>query len=209
MKGNPKAVLLLYERSYGRFFAICRQILRGYPEADTENILQNSYMEIFTSLDKLENLENFLAWGSTIVSNTALNFLRKNKRIIYMDMEDAQGGISIPDPEKPAVPDPAEIVNKQETEYLINRIIDRLPESQRICIFMYYMQDISVKEISERLGVTENTVKNRLRYGEFKIEEEVINLEKQGTKLYAMSPFVFFLWLYRGHTLDNRKHQLL
>lgn len=52
-----------------------------------------------------------------------------------------------------------------------------------------------MKDIAQTLGVSENTVKSRLSYGRRKIKEQVLDLEKRGTKLYSVAPFVFFLYL--------------
>ena len=60
---------------------------------------------------------------------------------------------------------------------------------------MFYYEEMSVKDIAQTLGVSENTVKSRLSYGRRKIKEQVLDLEKRGTKLYSVAPFVFFLYL--------------
>ena len=49
------------------------------------------------------------------------------------------------------------------------------------------------------LGCSENTVKSRLSYGRKKLDAKVRELEKQGTKLYSLSPLPFLLWLLRGN----------
>lgn len=74
-------------------------------------------------------------------------------------------------------------------------ILDHLPEDQRVVIGMFYYEEMSVKDIAQTLGVSENTVKSRLSYGRKKIKEQVMDLEKRGTKLYNVAPFVFFLYL--------------
>ena len=60
---------------------------------------------------------------------------------------------------------------------------------------MYYIQEMSVKEISAILNVSENTVKSRLNYARKNIEEKVKELEKKGTKLYSLAPIPFFVLL--------------
>ena len=44
-------------------------------------------------------------------------------------------------------------------------MIASLSEEQRLCIYLYYIQDMSVKDIARQAGVSENTVKSRLKYG--------------------------------------------
>lgn len=86
-------------------------------------------------------------------------------------------------------------LDKSETERLVKEMIDTLSDEQRICIMMYYVEEMSVKEMAETLGVSENTVKSRLNYGRKNIKEKVLALEKKGTKLYSLTPFPFFLYL--------------
>ncbi len=74
-------------------------------------------------------------------------------------------------------------------------ILDHLPEDQRVVIGMFYYEEMSVKDIAQTLGVSENTVKSRLSYGRKKIKEQVMDLEKRGTKLFRCCTFVFFLYL--------------
>ena len=60
---------------------------------------------------------------------------------------------------------------------------------------MYYYQEMPVKDIAAALGASESAVKSRLLYGRRKIEAQVRDLEKKGTKLYGLAPIPFLLWL--------------
>lgn len=90
---------------------------------------------------------------------------------------------------------PEMAMDQQEAKRLVMEILDHLPEDQRVVIGMFYYEEMSVKDIAQTLGVSENTVKSRLSYGRKKIKEQVMDLEKRGTKLYSVAPFVFFLYL--------------
>ena len=81
---------------------------------------------------------------------------------------------------------------------MIRELIDKLPETQRVAVMSYYNAEMSVKEIAELLGVSENTVKSRLSYGRNAIEKGVKEYEKQGIKLYGLSPLPFLLYLLRS-----------
>ena len=88
-------------------------------------------------------------------------------------------------------------MDEKEVRRLVMEILDQLPEDQRIVIGMFYYEEMPVKDIAAALEVSENTVKSRLSYGRKKIKEQVLDLEKHGTKLYNVAPFVFFLYLLR------------
>lgn len=73
------------------------------------------------------------------------------------------------------VPDhmPEAVIDRNETAHLIDEILDTLSDEQRLVVGMFYYQNISVAEIAEELGVSENTVKSRLNYGRRKIRAGV------------------------------------
>ena len=90
---------------------------------------------------------------------------------------------------------PEMAMDEKEVRRLVLEILDSLPEDQRMVIGMFYYEEMSVKDIAETLEISENTVKSRLSYGRKKIKEQVLDLEKRGTKLYSLALFVFFLYL--------------
>ena len=57
------------------------------------------------------------------------------------------------------------------------------------------MKQYKESEIAKELDMPIGSVRTNCRRGKAAIEKKVIELEKQGTKLYSMSPIVFFLWL--------------
>lgn len=92
---------------------------------------------------------------------------------------------------------PEEVLDRKETARLMQEILSTLSEDQRLVIGMFYYEEMSVREIAETLGCSENTVKSRLNYGRKKVEVKVKELEKRGTKLYSLAPLPFLLWLFR------------
>lgn len=152
-------------------------------------------------MGQLQDPNKFVAWGAAVVRNTTINYYNRTKPMIAKE-EDATENISIQSysPEHQAIVkdmNPEHMLDKQETSRLIKDMLEQLSDDQRLCIYLFYMQEKSVKEIAEEMKVSENTVKSRLNYGRKNIEKQVLLLEKKGTKLYNLAPFTFFLWLYR------------
>lgn len=104
---------------------------------------------------------------------------------------------------------PDEVLDRAETTRLVREIIDGLPEDQRAVIGMYYYQEMPVKEIAAALGASESAVKSRLLYGRRKIEAQVRDLEKKGTKLYGLAPIPFLLWLMGAQAAQLPNGQIL
>ena len=93
------------------------------------------------------------------------------------------------------IPDKA--IDNAETARMIEQIVDELPDAQRAATLMFYYGEMSVKEIATAMGVSENTVKSRLNYARKAIKEKVLDHEKQGIKLYGLSPLPFLLYFLR------------
>ena len=85
-------------------------------------------------------------------------------------------------------------VDAETTKELIDQILDGLSDKQRMVILLW-MQQYKESEIAKELDMPIGSVRTNCRRGKAAIEKKVIELEKQGTKLYSMSPIVFFLWL--------------
>lgn len=163
------------------------------------DILQDTYVKAFTRLNQLQNPDKLIPWLKMIANNLAKDWLKKSKPVFFTDiyggeeLEDIPFEESIEDVRSELNPEMA--MDQQEAKRLVMEILDHLPEDQRVVIGMFYYEEMSVKDIAQTLGVSENTVKSRLSYGRKKIKEQVMDLEKRGTKLYSVAPFVFFLYL--------------
>ena len=84
---------------------------------------------------------------------------------------------------------------------MIQEMIDRLPEAQRMAVVLYYLENLPVAWIAGIMECSEGTVKSRLNYGRKSIKEQVLALEKKGTKLYCMPLVPFLYWMFRQQVL--------
>lgn len=160
-------------------------------QEDCMDCTQEIYFKLFNKIE-LFHPENgkFRSWFNTLVKNQVIDFARKNSKEVLVEDEEVFEGIVDPEPI-------AEIeMDRKESSRLLNEILDTLPEEQKQCITGFYFEGRKRKEIAEILGLSEDTIKSRLRLAKQKIEEKVLELERvQGTRLYGLSPFAFFLFL--------------
>lgn len=192
--GNQEAITELYELTYSSVYKTVRAMVQD--EDTVLDIVQDSYIKGFQSLDQLDAPENFRAWMKRIATNKAKDHLKKRKPILFSEMANEDGEeIDFLDDCLDHCPE--EVLDRQETTRLMNEILGTLSEEQRLVIGMFYYEELSVREIAEILGCSENTVKSRLNYGRKKVEVQVRELEKKGTKLYSLAPLPFLLWLFR------------
>lgn len=197
--GGQDAISALYEKTYSKVYHTVKSMIKD--EEAVLDIIQDTYIKAFTSLESFCGDMKFLPWIRTIAANTSRDWLKKKRPMLFTelssgDRQDASVEELFPDDRTESLPD--QIIDQKETERLLREIIEDLPEDQRAVIGMYYYEEMLVKEIAAAMDVSESAVKSRLKYGRKKIEKKVRELEKQGTKLYSLSPIPFLLLLFRN-----------
>lgn len=200
--GDKYAQSQLYETYYNTIYYTIKTIIKN--EDTTLDLVQDTFLKAFTHLDSLDNAAVFLPWLKRIATNNAKNWLRKKQPLLFSQMEDDDdegNEQSVDFQDMDLTKQPEEALDAKTKKQLLWDIIDELSDEQRLVINMFYFQQMSVSDIAQMLEVSPNTVKSRLNYGRKKIEAKVLDLEKQGTKLYGLAPIAFFVWLF----LQNQK----
>lgn len=194
--GEPKAFEYLYKETYDRNYYIIYKMLKN--EQDTLDVLQETYIKVFTKLEQFtyKGPDSFCAWTGKIAANMALDFLRKKKPVPFTEIEqDGEDGIKefeIEDPSQQFRPEIA--YDKKETADIVEEMLNCLSEEQRVCILLYYLQDMSIREIAQMCNCSENTIKSRLYYGRRKICQQEESLKKRGILLSGIVPFAWLVY---------------
>lgn len=200
VEGDQQAVAVLYERTNRKAYYLALQLVKDQDQA--QDILQDAYLKVFTNLGMLQQPENFQGWLDTIVINKSKDYLKKKKPVLFSQMAAKEEADSEPDFEdESGYFSPEKRVDYSETKRLIQEMIDRLPEAQRMAVVLYYLENLPVARIAGIMECSEGTVKSRLNYGRKSIKEQVLALEKKGTKLYCMPLVPFLYWMFRQQVL--------
>ncbi|MBN1950099.1 MAG: sigma-70 family RNA polymerase sigma factor [Bacteroidales bacterium] len=159
---DKRAQLLLYERFAKTLFNSAIRILRDRMEA--EDIVQDSFITAFRTLESYKQDAPFDAWIRRIVINRSLDKLRK-KRPLFVELEDEQYAFNIRADEETGFPD------KPDREKLeqIRREFIKLPEGYRIIFSLYYYEGFDHDEIAEITGITASTSRSQLSRARQKI----------------------------------------
>ena len=164
-KGKEEGFQFLYENTYKNKYYLALKYLKNEQEA--QDVLQEAYIKAFARLDQLEKPEAFPSWLGTIIGNLAKNKLQQKNPLLFSDVavhtEDESFEYKIEDERTSYQPELA--YSRQETQQLVHEMISALSEEQRVCILMYEIEGISIKEIAAALDCSVNTVKSRLSYG--------------------------------------------
>ncbi|MFU1795481.1 RNA polymerase sigma factor [Paenibacillus azoreducens] len=118
---------------------------------DALDIVQDSIYKAMTNIELLKNPEAVKSWFYRIVVNTALDFLRRNKKVQSMDHETIE--IYAPGAED------------VYTDIDLKRTLDDLPVKYRSVIILRYFEDMKIDEVAAVLGENVNTIKTRLYQG--------------------------------------------
>ena len=177
-ENDQEALAEIYKISSPAVYKTIRVLIKD--EDTVYDILQDTYVKAFTRLNQLQNPDKLIPWLKMIANNLAKDWLKKSKPVFFTDiyggeeLEDIPFEESIEDVRSELNPEMA--MDQQEAKRLVMEILDHLPEDQRVVIGMFYYEEMSVKDIAQTLGVSENTVKSRLSYGRKKIKEQVMDL---------------------------------
>jgi len=188
--GRLEAFATVYEESYGYLHTCIFNILRN--EDLTEDILQETYLEITKYIRQLKSPENFAQWAATIANRKCFAYLKKDKDILISEQSDAEGNAvdyfeNISDDEGII---PENIIDNRAKVEIIRGIIDGLTDVQRACVIGVYYNGQKQEEIAIELGIPVNTVKSHLNRAKAKIKASVTETEKsQGIRLLSVVPF--------------------
>ncbi|WP_203363320.1 sigma-70 family RNA polymerase sigma factor [Bacillus sp. REN10] len=125
------------------------------------DIIQESIYKALHSIDKLADIEAIKPWFYRILINTALDFIRKHKKISYVENE-------ILDLTAPANED-------HYTDIDLQQALDDLPALYKTVIILKYFEGFKLEEIAKILDENVNTIKTRLYTGlkKLRIQMEV------------------------------------
>ena len=192
--GDQDAFTELYEQTSAELYRAIRAMVRD--EDLAWDIQQDTYLRAFRSLDKLEADGAFLSWLRRIAVNVTATVMAKRLPTTFTDLAGEDEALpELPDTSLESQPELA--LDRQETSRLVREILAGLPEAQQLILGMRYYEDLSIKEIAELLHLPVGTVKTQLHRGRKRVETEVRTLERQGVKLYGLSPLAFLLRLLR------------
>lgn len=165
-RGNHGDFALLVDLYKDRAFTLLKKMLKN--EMDAEEALQDSFLKAFNSLPGFRNESKFSTWFYRIVYNTALTIITNKKRKIQMEMSSVDDHFDLGQEDN-------EIYSKAEnsSEYLLS-IVDKLPIRNALVIVLFYIDNLSLSEISNVLSISLVNAKVLLHRSRNELRELVI-----------------------------------
>ena len=137
-------------------------------EAAAEDALQDAYVRAYGHMDTFRGEAELSTWLTRIVINEALMALRKRKRertvVPFAPANDGGGATEaqVMDVEDRRAESPSDTTLRGEVRRIIERRIDELPVAFRTVFVMREVEDMTVQETAECLGIPAATVRTRL-----------------------------------------------
>jgi len=144
-----------------RLFRVARAILRD--DAEAEDAVQDAYLQVYRKLHEFRGDSQLSTWLTRVVVNAALMRVRKQKRGVVVQLQQSAGSASAPlDVADERAASPSDVTFRGEVRRILERRIDELPLAFRTVFVMRDVQDMSVQETADALGIPEATVRTRL-----------------------------------------------
>jgi RNA polymerase sigma-70 factor (ECF subfamily) len=143
------------------------KIAQMFAGGEAEDIAQEVWLKIYRYRERLAEVENIDSWLYRVVKRRCLNCLRSRNAGKSVSYEESAGYID------------GNFSDCGILEALMDRLdaaairehVEKLDETFRIPILLYYYKDIPLQEIAEILGVPYSTVKWRLYIGRQKLKK--------------------------------------
>gem|GEM_PF-4280546 len=192
--GDKAAFEILYIEYSRRVYYLALKILCN--KEDAEDIMSDVFVTVFEKLGGLKEPKHFTRWLNRITVNKCTDvFKKKRKKLVINENDEALQGV--PDSELDFFEEtnplllPEKALDNSETARMIVDIVDNLPDPQRLCVYYYYYEQLTIAQIAEALDTNENAVKRRLYLAREKLRKELVRLDKQeGIKLYSVAPLL-------------------
>jgi RNA polymerase sigma-70 factor (ECF subfamily) len=144
----------------GKLFGVCLKYSQN--RQDAEDVLQDSFLTIFSKIKQFKSAGSFEGWMKRIVINTALQKYRDKSTLQVVKQE--------------AVEEEIEEIDFDDIQLNLNfllNLIQQLPDRYRLVFNLYVLDHFSHKEISEMLQISEGTSKSNLSRARVLLKEKI------------------------------------
>jgi len=159
-RGNSEIFSRLVDIYKNRIFALSYKFTNDYSEA--QDLSQEIFIKIFNNIGAFRFEASPSTWIYKIATNICIDYNRKKKRQRLKLNEDLNHGGSLGVEIKSKDSSPEDIVISDEKQRAVHKVIYKLPDIYKTVIIMYHFNELSYREISKALDISEKTVETRL-----------------------------------------------
>ena len=171
----------LVERHQRRAFAIAFGLVRD--EHDAHEIVQEAFLRVYKGIASFEGSSSFFTWLYRIVTNLAIDLMRKpGRKSAELDEsrildDEADAPLALVSRIDGA--DPVDVIRRREIATRIQTALDALPHYHRAVILMREVEGMSYEEMAEAMNVSKGTIMSRLFHARKNFQKSLSRYLKQ------------------------------
>ena len=156
-RGDERALVTIYDMVGGRLLSVAMGVTRNLHAA--EDAVSESFIKVVNYASQFQG-GNGYGWLCTIVRNTALNIIKSEK---HKRGEDIDGFFSLTDGR--------DFSAASDTALEVERAMKVLDSRERLCIWLKYFNDYTVREIADETKLGKSTVQEVIKRAEEKLKQ--------------------------------------
>lgn len=170
IKAAQEGDILAFNRIYKKYKAFVSNILYGYiKDKDEANDIANIvFLKVYDKIGKFTAYDSFGGWLRIITNNTAVDYLRRTKHTpVVSDTLDSRLVSNVS-----ASSNEIDLVNRLTYEQLLEEFNALSEQAQKVCR-LFYLDNMTSKDIGKTLRMSENTVKSHLRRSRQRLQNKL------------------------------------
>ena len=150
-RGNDSDYSIIVDKYKNKAFSMLKRMLKN--EYDAEEVLQDCFLKAYNSLNSFKGEAKFSTWFYRIVYNTALTRLSSKKRKTESEMTSVEDHFNLESEYG------SDEIEQNDLNEFIHDLIGKLPERYGTVITMFYLNEMSIDEISEAMEISVSNAK--------------------------------------------------
>ncbi|MBS4537974.1 sigma-70 family RNA polymerase sigma factor [Clostridium sp. D2Q-11] len=177
-KGDIEAFRLLVDKYKDRVFSCAYKFTGDYLEA--QDLSQEIFLKIYRNIKSFNNQSKLSTWIYRVSTNMCIDWKRKNQKKLDLIINNFSGNTEISDNILPET----DIIQKEDRNGIRSKI-ESLPNIYKETLILYHFYEMSYKDISKELKISEKTVDTRLYRGR-RLLREHLNKYSYGGEIYGL-----------------------
>jgi RNA polymerase sigma-70 factor (ECF subfamily) len=151
LAGERAAAEELIDKYYEQIYLFFRRM--GHSRQTSEDLTQECFIRVWQHIGQLKYARATGSWLYNIAGNLSKSYWRRNRRFLSVD-----SGLELIDAKHQDTP----VMEREEELLRLKEMVFLLPFKLRGVVVLHYLQQLTIMEAAEAMGVSEGTIKSRL-----------------------------------------------
>jgi len=162
--GEEKAIDELYQSYAELVYNTALSYVQSIPDA--EEVTQDVFIKVYRSIKNFKEDSKLSTWIYRITVNTALNKIKSKKKILFLGLDQVR--------EQSSFVHPGVVMEQEEDAKLLYRTIQILPDSQKTCFILSYIEELPRKEVADIMNLSLKAVESLLQRAKKNLQKNLI-----------------------------------